>query len=465
MKTLLDAFKNTVATKRIEPDLDHYLYKADFIEKALDLKVNTCIFSGLKGAGKTATYRALTEIYNDVQIILPIDVERLRVEAPILPKRQNVYKLELERLLSLSILKELVDKENLLPNLLKKSINKFIDPILKKMESFGRRFTGFNLFFVGLSFDLSKRDSTILSLGPNENDQMHKFLTSISELGIKIRIVIDDPEDIFFTDNNINYDLLGGLWLASAQLTYIIPNLKVIVLMKSNIADMVRTKIYDYDWVVDSYGTISWNDQKLIELIKNRLHHYCGCDKDKWANRLFKYSSSKKVSEALNIVLSNIRNGPREMFRLFYKASEFQIEQTGDDKITVESLESVLDNFSRESYEQFNINYSEQYPGIESLIPLLLREDHNFVFKKNSFNVFFKTKISSDPIYAELLKNSWLQPYYAATFPNLLQRLGIISFIYDNKQILPYMDNYNIQNFEMSKQFEILPIVKRAISS
>lgn len=468
MSTLLNAFQSINASPINEPNLGHYYLTTPAIELARVSDNLSCILSGLKGTGKTAAYRGLKEFGTLPNIVQSISPEEYALNLPNTTLRASACSQEFEYEIAIQLLNQvIVQRKELngeLSSSLYKSAKSHITDFKKKLKNIGKKITGLNV--LGCGFNLADPQRPVLSGLEGRQDELRAIntLIAICETGISMRLVIDDPENVFTASSELDKALLGGLWLAAARITRRSANLKVIVLMKTHVWDFVRTNTPDLDQYPDSDCRLSWSSELLKGLISKRLEHFFDIPLDKWEETLFGgTSNSNLVNQFFNILFQNIRNGPREMYRWLYLAAK-RAENEGRKNITQSDLKSELRTLSYWAFNTFNTTHSEEFMDVGAVVRAIFKDDPDRERTPKALEEHIRQLILKDPEFQSLNNLKWMQSLTSDTIPHVLFRSGVVALRVEDSMILPYMEDYTEDSWRDADTVSLVPLFRIAVS-
>lgn len=464
MANLKKAFFSVDANSDHEKDLEEFFVVTEAIGRARSTKDHVCVLSGFKGIGKSATYRALTEFGPRPKTRQMLTPKRYRLYLPAMSLRSAACSHEFEYELAVELLRIFLESsEQLGSRPLRREARGHVDSFLKNLKKWGGKFGGISI--LGCGFNLHKADQPILSglVERTEENAAIETLKRICDAGVKMRLVIDDPEDIFTASSQLDKSLLGGLWLAAARLNQENTNLKVILLLKRHVFDLVLKATPDLDKCSESYGHLAWNSSQLIEFICSRLKYYCGATDANWRQMLFGKKVAVNTERAFfDYLLPNVRNGPREVSRWLYLAA---VEAKAKKKrgVDLPTIKAVHQKVARDAYRTFNATFGEEYDGIGDVVRRVFRENPSRTYHHGELEDRIADLIQSDREYQALMRLDWMQSQTSTSIPSLLFRSGAIAIHLDGQLILPYMEGYTVENFEDADAVSLVPLFQKAV--
>ena len=151
---------------------------------------------------------------------------------------------------------------------------KQVNSYKRKFQDLGGQLKGAAISILGCGFTLPVGSNPRTFIGLIEEKDVtnaRRVLTDICEAGVRIRIVVDDPEYVFSVGRDLDVHMLGGFCLAALALSNAIPTLKVIGLFKSHVYYPVVERIPDLSNYTDHMTPLCWNEDELVLLIDSRL--------------------------------------------------------------------------------------------------------------------------------------------------------------------------------------------------
>ena len=461
-KAIKIAFQSYSATSRQEPNLKEYFVETASIQKIKSSR-NICVISGLKGIGKTATFRNLTEFDTSTDLI--VDISANEYSHPIVntDQRAITFSHEFEYEIAIEFLQKLIKRKDLHKKINSDDLSaakKYVKTFLDDLQALGGRIN--NISVLGCGFSLADSKNKILTgLNGRENElEAIEIVKRICDKGVRVRLVIDDPEEVFFSDRGLDVQLLGGLWLAIANLNLISENFQAYLLLKTHIHDLVLNNTADLDKFPNSHTKICWEDETLKELIQQRIiyfHNIAMSEVDKflWGDK----AKKKEIENCYNYIFSNLRNGPRELITWLYTALEYN-EELGKSYLDLNGLQSTINSLSKKSFQFFNSSNSEEFQDIGSFIQIIFENfEDNELTKKELTDHIREIQQSNKDFQNLERKNLWIQTTSSKIFTEIMFRIGAINLV-TNKEIFPYMCDYNTDNLDLAKKVKLTPIFK-----
>ncbi len=266
---------------------------------------------------------------------------------------------------------------------------------------------GVGVSALGFGLSLGKAETPVLVGLRSEKDVHSEYdtLSAICLAGVKVRIVVDDPEQVFSASRSLDEDLVGGFCLAAIRLSDAIPNLKIIGLLKTHVYQPVLRSVDDLTRYPEHMIRLRWTPDELLELLQRRIM----AEHQKWTD-LFEKSEADSRGLIRSELKNITRNGPRDLLRTLDLA--FQKSRTG-----------------RELREH---------------VQTLMVNDHDI---------------------KALSKLKWLQSRSSQTLPELFFEIGIVALESGETLTLPYEGGYTLDQFRRAESIRLVPALVAAIAA
>lgn len=442
---------------RLDKNLSKY-YVATNSFHQLRRMGNPCLIAiGLKGIGKTVAFQYLSEWEKESNIHLGVSTKNFRLELPHSTISHETVADQLKSNITFLLLDKIVNYANknqsAVPqdlwqhaNVLTTKLRKAGKEVLNRLKDFG------GLSILGCGFQLnSKGQLEIARLIPKEDDSnAETLLQTIANSGLKIRLVFDDPDRVFFKSENTNANLVAGLCLAALQLSKLSKNLKVNILLKTNLYfEMMKIEeMKNLPFKVATY--LAWTPKELQKLIARRLKHSKCIAEDIFAKDI------TKRDIVCDYLFTHSRNGPRDVVRWL----EICLENDLHKKITPAWLQHKQKNYAERSADQMTVIYDAHYPDIKDFLQAYfsrhLKPHSKEQFHKNFLNLQVTSKES-----AFIFKNAWAKTPERAL--KALKEASCIAYKAGDVLILPYHAEYHDDEVIQDLPFIIIPAFKPLI--
>jgi hypothetical protein len=414
---------------------------------------------GLKGVGKTAAYRHLSDFDRSTpDVTVGIDSDRyslylsdrnLKTDAC---RKQFKHDIILEALRAFSASPDSVKKK---PDAnLVKAAGKQVETYAALLKKAGARMQGFSISVLGCGFTLPTGASPVaLGLRAEKDvDSALNTLKAICNSNVKIRIVIDDPENVFSATNKLDVPLVGGLCLAALELSQLIPNLKVIVLLKTHVYYPVLSRVDDLHDYPDHMARLSWDEESLVSAVDSRLKS----SGTKWADV---FSGGEQAGRSLVKAMSqNIRNGPRDLLRWI----DLSLQSAAGNKISKDTIDKTRTKSSRHSLGELESAHADLYPEIGEVLKIVFRNKGDHKFTLSELKEHIKT-LQNDQEMRAAWKIRWMQSVTASMLPDLLFKVGALALWMGTQITLPFEEGYHSANFESCSHVSLVPALIDAL--
>ena len=458
----LSAFQGSCRMLRAAQDdkLGGYYFVTPSVSDLAGFATGRGLAVGLKGIGKTAAYRHLSEFDRKTpDVTVGIDSDRyslylsdrdLKTDAC---RKQFKHDIIIEALRAFGASHDSVKKR---PNAnFVKAANTQVESYAALLKKAGARMQGFSISVLGCGFTLPVGTSAVavgLRAG-KDVDSALDTLKAICDSDVKIRIVIDDPENVFSATNKLDVPLVGGLCLAALELSQLIPNLKVIVLLKTHVYYPVLSRVDDLHDYPDHMARLSWDTEGLESAVSNRLK-WSGT---KWADV---FSGGEASGRSLiKAMCQSIRNGPRDLLRWI----DLSLQSEAETKISKNTVDKTRTILSRHCLGELESAHADLYPGIGEVLKIVFRSKGNHKFKLSELKEHIKTLLVKDREMIAAWKVRWMQGVTASMLPDLLFKVGALALWMGPQIVLPYEEGYRSANFESCSHVSLVPALIDAL--
>jgi len=453
---LLDLCKKLEAGT--DKNLRHYFTKTATIKEIAHFNNRKVLAVGLKGIGKTATYRFFSEFETDADVTVGITQDKFTLFLPHKNLNYATCRKQFEHDLVIEALRAISSSRDSLKNKVSKVLldkaTRQVKSYVDSLKSLAGRFGGISI--LGCGFTLTKGDTPVL-VGMRKDKEIAESLVVLREIcekGIKIRIVVDDPELVFSASRDLDTQLIGGFCLAALRLSEAIAQLKIIVLLKTHVYFPIAREVEDLSKYPEHMGRLSWSKEELTEVIANRL---------KWSHEKWeKYfiGNEKQARDLLKSLCLEVRNGPRDLLRWVDLALQSANGAPIDKTIFMNAKKKMAQN----SLAEVESAHSGEYPRIPAVIKEIFHTDP---FKKYTLKELINhiaDLLIKDPEMMALSRLPWMQCENSRTLPKLLFEIAAIAIEYDHRLILPYEEDYDIQHFEAADSIFLAPTLIEAMA-
>lgn len=384
-------FVNSVSSldARTDLEIEKYFVPTKSIQAAHRSKRPTIAIVGLKGSGKTTLYRSLAEGWNEVPSSIPIGLANDSVAFESYFDKINCLQFEqsVRTGMMLFILRALDEHKDGFGEDPKFSLwlrrkEKLLDAS-GKVARLLKRFQGLSLMGVGLNFKAGEAPQRFSPLTKPETDELESILDDFGQNGPGIHIIIDDPDRLFTKGTSFDPHLLAGYILGTNFIASRFSFVRFTHVVKSSVFDNLQDVEEMANLPYDYFNYVSWSRSELIDLIRARIS-YCGAD----AADLFE----DPVNFAVDIFLTKIRNGPRDILRYI----EIILKSAPDAKVSEQTIVEHAAAFKQEARRQMSSVYGTLYEGIESFSEYIFA-DAATITVESFYGLFQRARLESKP--------------------------------------------------------------------
>jgi hypothetical protein len=453
--------------KRLDAGIDGYLSsyitKTQAIGALVDFKSRAVVAVGLKGIGKSSAFRYLTEISKDSnQVVIGINPDKFTLHLTNRDLSYTTYRKQFEHDIVVEALRAIIDRQDVLQTQVS-GIKSLIDAARKEQKSYleavkqfiGR---GVGVSALGFGLTLGKAESPVLVGLRPEKDVRSQYdtLSAICSSGVKVRIVVDDPEQVFSANRSLNEELVGGFCLAAIRLSDAVPNLKVIALLKTHVYQPVLRSVDDLRRYPEHMISLRWTSDELLELLHRRIK----AEGQKWVD-LFD-GSETNAKNLIRGELKNItRNGPRDLLRTLDVA--FQKSSTG--KVGKSELGKARERASQDSLDELTSAYNNLYPQLGDVVSAVFRSSASRSYPIKGLREHIQNLIVNDHDMKALSTLKWLQSRSSQTLPELFFETGVLALESEGTLTLPYEGGYTLDQFRKADSIRLVPALVAAIAA
>ena len=437
-----------------DKSLKDYFVVTSTIKDLLGSENKSILLKGLKGIGKTATFRYLTEQETTPSIIIPISLANYNCFLKSSDINSKAACEQFKQDIAIECLRVFYeqnkkDKKNDLVIEAKKHFSKYKEALEKYAGHFG------GISVLGCGFTINQGSSPVLVglQDKKDSDEVIQLLDKIGKSGISFRIVIDDPEEIFSATRFIDTHLLGGLCLAAIDMNEEFSNLRVIVILKSHVFDPIYRDVEDLH-IPPSYiiSKLSWSKTELKQLIVDRLKHVGLTLKE-----LFKNVPEVDIEESFNNQLHFLRTGPRDLLKIY----DWALIESNDEPLTLENINNAINKMAVDNFKEVRATNSSEYPKIDELLKEIFFSFRTPKKLKEFPGLLTELKVKNEDLRA-IWKTPWLQMETQKTISRVFFNIGVVLLVVNSKTILPYEPEYEIDNFEIADKLDLVPILRKA---
>lgn len=444
----------------IDLHLTNYMIETSSLRSLADFDSQTAIAVGLKGIGKSSAFRYLTEVEKSADVILAVNPDRYTLHLPQKGFSYSVYRKQFERDFIFEALRGVVHqsdkfKEKLHGTLLsdaKKTVGSFVE----LLRTAGRKISDINISIIGIGLTVQRDNSKPEGLIPEKDiSNARRLLTDICKSGVRIRMVIDDPEEVFSLGSGLDVQMLAGFCLASLRLSSTIPGLKIIGLLKTHVYHPVNKYTEDLSKYPDHAASLSWSKGELQQLVAQRLQ----AASTEWEQLLTSSSSGTSQTRLLQTMIKSVRNGPRDLLRWL----DLSLTASGDKPVNAMIINQSFEQMGINSFDEFARAHSCGYENIDLLVKTLFSNKTNAEFTIPEFKKHIQDLLIKDKTIKTLQNHEWFLKMPWAKIPLLLFETGSVCFKYNRQLILPYQAEYTQRNFEKATTIALTPSFRPSV--
>lgn len=454
-------------------DLLHYFAVTTALRTLADLSSSKVLAVGLKGVGKSAAFRYLTEIDTSPDLIIGISPSSSHQPTPGLNKNKleiYSYQAQLPTVrVNWAICKEQFEHDLVIETLrvistkkafFKSKINaKHLSAATKRFNSYKKlllgalgRFRGASILGCGFTIGGPTGGSLAGLRSTREAQESLTLLKAICDSGFAIRVVIDDPELVLSASQELDIHLLGGLFLAAVTLSRQVSNFKMIVLIKTHIYDAVSNP--DFEKFPDREVYLSWCIDELLDVISSRMH---------WAKvsweEVFAGTESQAKELIAKRIANNIRNGPRDLLRWL----DLAMQRSGTRKITAHNIAETERDFSLYALSALKNAFAMSYPVVEVALRCIFKNVKNTKFSREALEKRIAELLVTDPTLMKLAASDSTGEFNSLDLPKLLFKIGGLALGSGSRLILPYEKDYDSEHFDLAEYVQLVPALAPAV--
>jgi hypothetical protein len=452
IKTLFQKLESATDT-----NLKTYFTQTVAINRLADFNSTSGLAVGLKGIGKTAAFRYFTEFENSPDIVIGIDVDKFGLHLPNKNLNYGTCRKQFEHDLVLEALRAIVEKRSSLKGRVTKhyldAASEQVTSYLDTLKSVASRVGGMTI--LGCGFTVRHPDA-VVAIGLRKQTDVNTALMTLKEIcakGVKIRIVVDDPELVFSASRDLDTHLIGGFCLAALRLSSEIPNLKVIALIKTHVYYPILTDVDDLRKYPDHMERLCWNRSELVDVIQNRLKSV-----GKTLVDLFE-GNEKQARQLVETMCGNVRNGPRDLMRWI----DLCLQAGNQNRISGDMMLKAKPRMSSDSLGEMVSAHSSTYKRIGEVIRAIFRKQPEQEYSLKDLIEHIRSLLMKDQEMKTLSRLPWMQLETSHTLPELLFETGALSLKLNGRLILPYEEGYDLEHFKSATSIQLAPALIQAI--
>lgn len=423
---------------------------------------------GLKGAGKTATFRYLTEYDTEKQIAIPINESTHSLHLPQRDLHYSTCRSQFEADLVMDALRAIDENKSALASVcdakLLDSASKLVHNYKEALKKYLGWFGGISILGCGLT--IKKQETPVLvGLGRKQpGPQPDKLLKQICDSGVRLRIVVDDPENVFSSSRELDTHLVGGFLLAAIKVSQLCKNFKVVALVKTHVHSPVCREVEDISKYPESWTRLGWDKDSLTDMVKERLRWAKGAPRRKSDSvsltELFDVRSEPEAEAMLADMIATVRNGPRDLIYWISRALA-HAEKSGRRRVTAPAKKQGYPEASIRSLRELEAANHSQYPDVAEVIRLVFRKKK--VFGVGELREHLADLLINNRDMRSLARHEWMQRETSTTLPFRLGEVGALAFEIGNQRFLPYSADCTPENLQAASRILLCPMLAPAV--
>lgn len=383
---------------------------------------------GLKGTGKTTLFRALGESWLPDSGVITISISPSTSDLETSSEKTNCLQFEqsVRRGMAISILDRLNTenaKSGHLDNNWWIQRSAILDP-KSRIGSALRRFKGFSILGCGIQWNGERSGEVDFALTAQDDSNVLNLLRTATARGLRVRVVLDDPDRLFTRQGSLDSNLMAGYILGTQALANEVPGLIFINIIKGHVYEAIRDVEEVASLPYDYFSHISWELEELVEMLSNRIQ-YAGVAPDDVFD-----GDQEGLTDQL---LGEIRNGPRDLLRFI----EIIMKSAPNAKVSFETISANRSAFRRAAREQMRTVYGDVYQNLEALAGHLVGPQGVSV---SDFHARFKeARMASEPAAVDF-KASWIVS--AGSALRAMIEAGVVDILQGNRWLRPFERDY-----------------------
>ena len=205
------------------------------------------------------------------------------------------------------------------------------------------RFRGLSALGFGLSIGEASAPSRAAEFEPlseAEDDQVWDLLKEFEKTGLRLRIVVDDPDRFFSNGPNADPHLLAGYILGTNSIAERLNYVQFVHILKNNVFESLSGIEEISNLPHDYFSYISWSEEELMEVVDERMKYAKVSDKEVF---------SDDRAAVLETMIDQLRNGPRDLLRYAEivmkkgNTSRLSLEITGGVRVRLQAFRTATD--------------------------------------------------------------------------------------------------------------------------
>jgi hypothetical protein len=444
-----------------DPRLGSYITATTSLTNLAHPDSSQVIAVGLKGVGKSSAFRYLTDFDLKRDIVVAINPDSFELSLPSRRFNYAACRKQFEQDVVIEALRAIDSNASQLASRCGKALliqaRKHVKSYLEAIKGAAGQVRGLGISILGCGFTISRGEApTAIGLIPRQEvaDAL-ATLKAICQQGVKVRIVVDDPELVFSASQDLDMHLLGGFCLAALRLSVAIKGFKVVALLKTHVYHPVRESIEDLSKYPDHTTRLAWTDDELLSLVERRLK----ATAVRWSDV---FDGGEQEGRALiQYMVGLLRNGPRDLLRWF----DLALQQSAGRKLQRSHIVDTFDKLSRDSLKEMESAHFVRYEKLGSVVRAIFSSKPGKDFTRQELLDHLQTVLVKDRRIKSLSGLDWMQRESSDSLPQTLFEVGALALRAKSRLILPYHPDYDQDAFEGADRFVLVPGLAAAVTT
>lgn len=441
--------------------LSAYFTKTKAIQLLEDFESRSVVAVGLKGIGKSTAYRYLTEFSRKTdEVVIGVDPDKFRLNLTnkdlsyTACRKQFEHDIVIEALRAITTHDHGFKRTGLKP--LIDEARREVSNYLTELKKFARRGGGISV--LGCGFNLGKADEPVFVGLRQQSDieSAYETLRSICSSGVKVRIVVDDPEQVFSASRTLDTQLVGGFCLAAIFLSDKIPNLKIVGLFKTHIYQPMLKDVDDLTRYPEHMVRLRWKPDELVGVVQSRLT----AERQKWSD-IFEGTAADGKALIRSELSTLTRNGPRDLLHTL----DIALQKSRTGKIGKAELDTAREKASQDSLDDLTGAYNSLYPELGDVVKAIFQNSATISYTLRDLKKHIQTLMINDHDMQALAKLRWMQSRSSQTLPELFFETGLLAIQTSQALTLPYDEDYTLDQFRRAEAVRLVPALAAAITA
>jgi hypothetical protein len=411
---------------------------------------------GITGIGKSAAFRYLADLDETPEITVALNPDRYTLHLPRADLNYRTCQKLFEGDLVIECLRAVTEHHGKLVGKVRArdlaGARATVDEYVKKVKSAAGRVSGISVLGCGLTVSPGKDKVPVGLTQDDGGAKAVRLLKTICGQGVRIRIVVDDPEQVFSASQQLDPHLVGGFCMAALRLSADIPRLKVIVLLKTFVYYPLLRVVTDFGKYPDSTGSLSWSEEELADVIERRAD---------WAGVRLQDVFNGAPRALVADMASEVRDGPRDLLRWVYYA----LQQAGEGKAGRAEVDAARDSMAAGCLTELTSSFQAEYEDLEVVLRILVAELGGKRVPLSELREHIRSvRLENDELKELGRRLQWLQRATASTLPVVLLRAGALVLESDGRQTFPYQAGYTEKALEQADKVGLVPAVAAGLA-